>query len=200
MANLLDALEDESRFDKIKQGVNSLANTAEELAEEIPQVAESAMRMGYAYAKAEETVYSSINLSQEEIIDVEEIIDADFEPIDSNSNSSQVLDKDYLDNADSWTKAALTTRFGSCTAAYQYLKDNYGFKFSRSWDKVIAAFNGELSNEVGVEKTLNPELNEVNLDKKVEILENTVKSQQQQIKVLEEKLNQVLQVMMNVQK
>ena len=197
MANLLDALEDESRFDKIKQGVNSLADTAEELAEEIPQVAESAMRMGYAYAKAEETVYSSINLSEGEIIDVEEIIEADFEPV--NSNSSQVLDKNYLNNADSWTKAALTTRFGNCTAAYQYLKDNYGFKFSRSWDKVIAAFNGEL-NDVGVEKTLHPELNEVNLDKKVEILENTVKSQQQQIKVLEDKLNQVLQVLINMQK
>ncbi len=194
MPNLLDALEDESRFDKIKQGVNSLANTAEELAEKIPKVAESAMRMGYAYAKAEENFYSSINLSKEEIIDVEEIIEADFEPIDSNS--SQVLEKEFLDNTDYWTKAALTTRFGNCTAAYQHLKDQYSFKFSRSWDKVIAAFNGELNHEVG----LSPASNEVNLDQKVEILENTVKSQQQQIKALEDKLNHVLQVMMNVQK
>ncbi|MGB3401786.1 MAG: hypothetical protein WBA77_03775 [Microcoleaceae cyanobacterium] len=194
MANLLDALEDESRFDKIKQGVNSLANTAEELAVEIPQVAESAMRMGYAYAKAEENLYSSIDLSKEDIIDVEEIIEADFEPIESNS--SPVLDKEFLDNTDCWTKKALTSRFGNCTAAYQYLKDQYGFKFSRSWDKVIAAFNGELNHEVG----LSPASNEVNLEKKVEILENTVKSQQQQIKGLEDKLNQVLQVLINVQK
>lgn len=188
MANLLDALEDESRFDKIKQGVNSLANTAEELAEEIPQVAESAMRMGYAYAKAEETVYSSINLIEDEIIDVEEIIDADFEPVDSNS--SQVLEKEFLDNADSWTKAALTTRFGNCTAAYQHLKDQYGFKFSRSWDKVIAAFNGKL-NAGGLDQ----ESNTVSLDKKVEMLEATVKSQQQQIQRLEDQLNQVLQLL-----
>jgi hypothetical protein len=190
MANLLDALEDESRFDKIKQGVNSLADTAEELAEEIPQVAESAMRMGYAYAKAEETVYSSINLIEEEIIDVEEIIDADFEPVESNSNPSQILEKNYLDNADYWTKAALTTRFGNCTAAYQYLKDQYGFKFNRSWDKVLDAFNGNL-NEVSSEQKSNT----VNLDKKVEMLEATVKLQQQQIKGLEDKLNQVLQLL-----
>ncbi|MGB3532660.1 MAG: hypothetical protein WBA13_03990 [Microcoleaceae cyanobacterium] len=194
MANLLDALEDESRFDKIKQGVNSLANTAEELAEEIPKVAESAMRMGYAYAKAEENLYSSIDLSQEEIIDVEEIIEADFEAIESNS--SQVLEKEFLDNTDYWTKKLLTSRFGNYTKAYQHLKDEYGFKFSRSWDKVIAAFNGELNHEFG----LSPASNEVNLEKKVEILENTVKLQQQQIQGLEDKLNQVLEMVINIQK
>ncbi|MGB3403282.1 MAG: hypothetical protein WBA77_11380 [Microcoleaceae cyanobacterium] len=60
-------------------------------------------------------------------------------------------------------KKILTTRFGKCTAAYQYLKDNYSFKFSRIWDKVIAAFNGELNSEV----SLSPASNQVNLEKKV---------------------------------
>ncbi|MGB3403281.1 MAG: hypothetical protein WBA77_11375 [Microcoleaceae cyanobacterium] len=63
---------------------------------EIPQIAKSAMWMGDAYAKAEETLYSSIDLSKDEIIE------ADFEPIESNS--SPVLEKEFLDNTDYWTK------------------------------------------------------------------------------------------------
>ncbi len=107
------------------------------------------------------------------------IIDAEFIPI--NSTDSNVLDREHLHEAETWSKESLKARFGSCTAAHQYLKETYGLKLNRSWETVVGAFNGQLNNP--------------SLEKKLQMLEATVMSQQQRIKELEENMNQVLQVL-----
>lgn len=177
MPNILETLQDDTQFDRIKQGIDNLADTAQDLAEEIPKVAESAMRLGYAYAKAESGVENVVQQSADP--DGNEIVDAEFQPL--LSSASNVLEPEYLQGETCWTKDALKNRFGSCLKAYQYLHNVYGFKFNKSWEKVIAAFNNEM--------------NDVTLEKKMTLLENTVILQQQRIVRLEEKLDQVLQLL-----
>ncbi len=123
-----------------------------------------------AEIKAENMVQSLISTN---------IIDAEFIPV--NSTGSHVLDREYLHQTETWTQESLKARFGSCTAAHQYLKETYGLKLNRSWETIIGAFNGEL--------------NHYSLEKKLQMLEATVMSQQQRIKELEENMNQVLQVL-----
>ena len=177
MPNILETLQDDTQFDRIKQGIDNLADTAQDLAEEIPRVAESAMRLGYAYAKAEDGVETGVQQSAD--TDDNQIVDAEFQPL--LSSASNVLEPQHLKGETCWTKDALKARFGNCLKAYQYLQDVYGLKFSRSWEKVIAAFNNKM--------------NHATLEEKVIRLEQTIISQQNRIIKLEEKLDQVLQLL-----
>ncbi|EAW37075.1 hypothetical protein [Lyngbya sp. PCC 8106] len=186
MPNILETLQDESRFDKINksinkvnQGVENLSDIAENLADQTVDAVESGMRFGYAYAQVEAGEKQSSN--SDEYIDVEV---ASLLP-----NTSEVLDQEYLKNADFWTKDALKDRFRTCNKAYQYLQKTYGFKFKPSWDKVLEAFNTGGKRE------------SITLEKEVESLKQTVNLQQQQINKLEQqntlleaKLNEVLRL------
>ncbi|MEA5522531.1 hypothetical protein [Limnoraphis robusta] len=187
MPNILETLQDESRFDKIKksinkvnQGVENLSDIAENLADQTVDAVESGMRLGYAYAQVEAEEKQSVN--SDEYIDVEV---ASLSP-----NTSQVLEQEYLKNADYWTKDSLKARFGSCQKAYQYLQKTYGFKFQPSWDKVLEAFNTGGKKE------------SLTLEQEVETLKQTVSLQQQQLHKLEQqntlleaKLNEVLRLL-----
>ncbi len=184
MPNILETLQDESRFDKINktinkvnQGVENLSNIAENLADQTVDAVEAGMRLGYAYAQVETEEKQSAN--SDEYIDVEV---ASLSP-----NTSQILDKNYLKNAEYWTKETLQKRFGTCNKAYRYLQKTYGFKFQPSWDKVLEAFNtGGKSNTVS--------LDNISLEQKVEQLKQTVLLQQQKINQLESKLNEVFKL------
>lgn len=187
MPNILETLQDESRFDKIKksinkvnQGVENLSDIAENLADQTVDAVESGMRLGYAYAQVEAEEKQSVN--SDEYIDVEV---ASLSP-----NTSQVLEQEYLKNADYWTKDSLKARFGSCQKAYRYLQETYNLKFQPSWDKVLEAFNTGGKKE------------SLTLEQEVETLKQTVSLQQQQLHKLEQqntlleaKLNEVLRLL-----
>ena len=187
MPNILETLQDESRFDKIKksinnvnQGVENLSDIAENLADQTVDAVESGMRLGYAYAQVEAEGKQSSNSDKYIDVEVESLL----------SNTSEVLDQEYLKNADSWTKDALKDRFGTCNKAYRYLQETYNFKFQPSWDKVLEAFNTGGKRE------------SITLEQEVETLKQTVSLQQQQINKLEQqntlleaKLNEVLRLL-----
>ncbi|MFZ1029555.1 MAG: hypothetical protein WAN66_25405 [Limnoraphis robusta] len=187
MPNILETLQDESRFDKIKksinkvnQGVENLSDIAENLADQTVDAVESGMRLGYAYAQVEAEEKQSVN--SDEYIDVEV---ASLSP-----NTSQVLEQEYLKNADYWTKDSLKARFVTCNKAYRYLQETYNLKFQPSWDKVLEAFNTGGKKE------------SLTLEQEVETLKQTVSLQQQQLHKLEQqntlleaKLNEVLRLL-----
>lgn len=187
MPNILETLQDESRFDKIQksinkvnQGVENLSDIAENLADQTVDAVESGMRLGYAYAQVEAERKQSSNSN--------EYLDAEVESL--LPNTSQVLDQEYLKNTDYWTKDSLKDRFGTCNKAYRYLQETYNFKFQPSWDKVLEAFNTGGKRE------------SIPLEKEVETLKQTVNLQQQQINKLEQqntlleaKLNEVLRLL-----
>lgn len=191
MPNILETLQDESRFDKIKksinnvnQGVENLSDIAENLADQTVDAVESGMRLGYAYAQVEAGIKPPTN----ESVSSDEYIDAEVETL--LPNTSEVLDQEYLQNADSWTKDTLKDRFGTCNKAYRYLQETYNFKFKPSWDKVLEAFNTGGKKE------------SITLEQEVETLKQTVSLQQQKINnlekqntLLEAKLNEVLRLL-----
>lgn len=187
MPNILETLQDESRFDKIKksinkvnQGVENLSDIAENLADQTLDAVESGMRLGYAYAQVE--------AGEKQSSSSDEYIDAEVESL--LPNTSEVIDQEYLKNTNCWTKDALKDRFGTCNKAYRYLQETYNFKFKPSWDKVLEAFNTGGKRE------------SITLEQEVETLKQTVSLQQQQINnlerqntLLEAKLNEVVRLL-----
>ncbi|MDY7023679.1 MAG: hypothetical protein SWJ54_20410, partial [Cyanobacteriota bacterium] len=160
MPNILDTLQDDSRFDKIKksidnanQSIEKLSDIADNLADQTLNAVESGMRLGYAYAQVEADIK---NTSEPYVSSDENIIDIEAQSL--LPTSSQVLDQDYLKDADHWTKESLKARFGTCQKAYRYLQDTYQFKFQRSWDKIVEAFNtgknftGNLTQSLSLEQ------------------------------------------------
>ncbi|MEL7036665.1 MAG: hypothetical protein AAFO04_13745 [Cyanobacteria bacterium J06592_8] len=198
MPNILDTLQDDSRFDKIKksidkvnQGVEDLNDIADNLADQTLDAVESGMRLGYAYAQVEADLKNS---SEPSVNSDENIIDLEVESL--LPTSSQVLDQDYLKDADHWTKESLKARFGTCQKAYRYLQDTYQFKkFQRSWDKIVEAFNTGKNFTGNLTQSLSLEQQVSKLEQTVILQEQRISQLEQRNTILESKLNEVLRLL-----
>jgi hypothetical protein len=146
----------------IKNGINKMQLLGNELTENSFVIAETAMKVGYNYAQIEmDSTSPSLVESQVQL------------------PPSNILDRELLEGANSWTKTSLKARFKTCNAAYKYLKDVHGIKLSsRSWEQVVTAFNSGANTKTQTEDKQQDLKQQVKfLEQRLMTLENQVKQQ-----------------------
>jgi regulator of replication initiation timing len=161
-----------NQLNQVKQGISQMRELGQELSNNTVQIAEAALRTGYAYAKAEaenEIAQSGSSYS--------------LKSISPATTNILALNELHSYGETYWTKELLRTHFGSCDRAYRYLRD-HGVKLSRkSWETVVNAFNG----------TNKSSDNEPSIIQRIDRLEQAILQQNQRISMIEEKLNEALQ-------
>lgn len=127
MGKLTDSLKETTqKLSDLKHGIYEMQQLGRDLADNTLEVADAALRTGYAYAKAES---GKTGEKTKRLIDL----------------SPKVLDADELHEAPYWTQKLLKTKFGSFNAAYEYLRDVHNIRVKhRSWNKLVDIFNGNL--------------------------------------------------------
>ncbi|MFB2978681.1 hypothetical protein [Microseira sp. BLCC-F43] len=122
MGKLTKSLKEATKkLDQVQYGINQMQELGQEITENTFRVAETALRTGYLYAKAE----------------AEETPTQQLLPGESHPS-----EKNQLKGETHWTEASLKAKFGSYDAAYRYLRDVRGIKLrSRSWKNLVDAFN-----------------------------------------------------------
>ncbi|HEY9624393.1 MAG TPA: hypothetical protein V6C78_28820, partial [Crinalium sp.] len=129
MGKLTDSLKAATKqLDDIKHGIGQMTELGQELVENTLVVADTALRAGYAYAKAEADAISQVQ-----------------EPVQQPAlpSASHVLEAEHLNGEPYWTEQLLKKRFKTCQAACDHLRDTYSIKLNRrSWKLVVDAFNG----------------------------------------------------------
>ncbi len=170
MGKLTESLQETTQqLKNIKKGINQMQLLGDELTENSFMIAETALKVGYNYAQTE------IDSTTTNLVESQ----AQLPP-------SNILDRELLKEANSWTEKSLKTRFKNCNAAYKHLKDVHNIKLSsRSWKQVVTAFNNGVNNktETGIEPEQKDLKKQVNfLEKRIITLENQVKEQGHQLK------------------
>lgn len=122
MGKLTKSLKEATKkLDQVQYGINQMQELGQEITENTFRVAETALRTGYLYAKAEAE-------------------ETETQPL--LPGGSPVAEKNQLKDETHWTEASLKAKFGSYDAAYRYLRDVRGIKLrSRSWKNIVDAFN-----------------------------------------------------------
>jgi hypothetical protein len=165
MGKLTDSLKATTKqLGEIKQGIQQMQALGHELADNTLNVADAALRTGYAYAKAEAEVAQPALIA-----------------LPALPGAPTIPDADQL-NGGVWTEAKLKQRFGKLQAARQYLHEQYNVTSQpRSWKAAIALFNDlESTPDCSIEQRLTQ-------------LEQAVSQQQQQLAILMAQLGRVLQ-------
>lgn len=165
MGKLTDSLKATTKkLDDIKHGIQEMQELGRELADNTLNVADAAMRVGYAYAKAEVEQTES-HASQSPV---------------ALPSAPSVLEPDHLIDSPYWTQELLKARFSTCRAAQQHLREIYRIRLkSCSWQKVVEAFNGSCPQPSSPEQ-------------RIAQLEETVLQQAHHITVLQNKLNDTI--------
>ncbi|MEB3230006.1 MAG: hypothetical protein VKJ64_03280 [Leptolyngbyaceae bacterium] len=142
MGKFTDSLrEATNQLKNIQQGIDAMTATGQDLADNALEVADAALRAGYAYGKAE-----VIQASQIALASPENSVNPSVKPIDVASSEFVVLDAGQLEGGDRWTQQSLKKRFGQFESAYQHLRDVHGIRpKKRSWQSVVDGFNGLLA-------------------------------------------------------
>lgn len=127
MGKLTDSLKETTqKLGDIKQGIHEMQQLGRDLADNTLEVADAALRTGYAYAKAES---SKTGKKTEHLLNL----------------NPKMLDADQLNQTTYWTQKLLEARFGSFNATYEYLRDVHNIRVKhRSWKKLVDIFNGNL--------------------------------------------------------
>ncbi|PZV19348.1 MAG: hypothetical protein DCF22_00265 [Leptolyngbya sp.] len=127
MGKLTDSLKGATqKMSDLKHGIHEMQQLGRDLADNTLEVADAALRTGYAYAKAES---GKTGEKTERLLDL----------------NPKMLDADQLNQTTCWTQKLLEARFGSFNAAYQYLRDVHNIRVKqRSWKKLVDIFNGNL--------------------------------------------------------
>jgi hypothetical protein len=188
MGKLTDSLKAATKqLDDIKHGIGQMTELGQELVDNTLVVADTALRAGYAYAKAE----AEAVLHQEEPTSLPQ---AALPPVPT------VLDADHLVGESVWTEKSLKKRFKTFQLAYDYIKNTHHSQpEKRSWKSVVDTFNGA-SNGASIHQPLdqspNPSLDSSlhqSLEQRVVQLEQIVTSQEQRIVDLETRLDEITQ-------
>ncbi|MDC0834579.1 hypothetical protein POG22_16440 [Geitlerinema sp. CS-897] len=173
MGKLTDSLKSTTqKLETIKNGIQNMKEIGDDLSDNTLRVAETALRAGYAYAKAEggEVVESRVETDRDRASRPE----AQF----PQSESDRTLASPTV-----WTPETLKAKFGKLNEAYRYLKSTSGITLkTRSWATVVDAFN-RLDESAREEKSLFSSLEDRLLN-----LEKIVAERSQYIKQLESKL------------
>jgi ribosomal protein S15P/S13E len=165
MGKLTDSLKAVTQqLGEIQHGIDRMQELGQELADNTLTVTDAALRTGYAYAKAEAEI---ANAQSGEIMSQLAL-----------PSAPTALDADQLGGATRWTEKLLKARFGTCKAAYQYLRDTHGIRLKKqSWKNIVDAFNGAVDDRP-------PE-------QRIAQLEQTLARQGQQIAMLAAKVNEL---------
>jgi len=127
MGKLTDSLKETTqKLSDLKHGIYEMQQLGRDLADNTLEVADAALRTGYAYAKAES---GKTGEKTEHLLDL----------------NPKMLDADQLNQTTCWTQKLLEARFGSFNATYQYLRNVHNIRVKdRSWKKLVEIFNGNL--------------------------------------------------------
>jgi hypothetical protein len=185
MGKLTDSLKAATKqLDDIKHGIGQMTELGQELVDNTLVVADTALRAGYAYAKAE----AEAVLHQESV----SLPQAALPPVPT------VLDADHLVGESVWTEKSLKKRFKTFQLAYDYLKNTHHSQpEKRSWKSVVNTFNGAssgASTHHSLEQSPNQSLessSHQSLEQRVIQLERIVTSQEQRIVDLETRLDEI---------
>lgn len=161
MGKLTESLQETTlQLKNIRNGINKMQLLGDELTQNSFVIAETAIKFGYNYAQSE-IDSTTTNLVESQV----------------QLPPSNILDRELLEGANSWTKTSLKTRFKTCNAAYKHLEDVHGIKLSsRSWEQVVTAFNSGANNQTETE------YEQQNLKQQVKFLEQRLMTLENQVK------------------
>jgi hypothetical protein len=179
------------KLSDLKEGIAEMQQLSQELADNTLEVADAALRTGYAYGKAEAA--SMETQSSPEQKQGTKALTSDRPTDSAMLDNGAILDADQLKGATQWTERALKARFKTLEPANHYLKETYGLEIAKkrkTWQDIVDLFNGK--QPIVPAPTSPAPAKPPSLEKRVLDLETLVQQQSHQIATLQAQLQELM--------